>query len=189
MNATTVEAPEAAVVYPESDGKPMADNTKQARWIMVFHGNLEALLRDVEAFVAANLMWYAKDGFPEECASPDVFVAFGRPRGERRSYQQWREADVAPQIVFEILSQSNTGPEMEEKEAFYTEYGVEEYYIYDPDKDHLDVYLRQGTVLRRKWVLHEFTSPKLGIRFDLTGPEMQVLDNKDADDNKKQNLQ
>src|SRR6185437_3577649 len=98
-----------------------------------------------------------------------------RPRGERRSYQQWREADVAPQIVFEILSQSNTGPEMEEKEAFYTEYGVEEYYIYDPDKDHLDVYLRQGTVLRRKWVLHEFTSPKLGIRFDLTGPEMQVF--------------
>jgi hypothetical protein len=26
--------------YPDSDGKPMADNTRQARWITVFHGNL-----------------------------------------------------------------------------------------------------------------------------------------------------
>jgi Uma2 family endonuclease len=169
------QTPNAAIVYPESDGKPMADNTRQARWIMVLHGNLEALLRDVLAFVAANLMWYAREGFPEECEAPDVFVAFGRPAGERRSYKQWEEADVAPQVVFEILSPSNTPEEMEKKDAFYSDHGVEEYYVYNPEKDDLSVYLRQGTVLRRRWVQNEFVSPRLGIRFDLTGPEMQVF--------------
>ena len=28
------------VIYPESDGKPMSDNTKQARWMTVLFGNL-----------------------------------------------------------------------------------------------------------------------------------------------------
>jgi Uma2 family endonuclease len=167
--------PIGAVFYPESDGKPMADNTKQARWIVALHGNVEALLRDVVAFVALNLMWYAREGFPEESAAPDVFVAFGRPKGDRRSYKQWEEGDVAPQVVFEVLSPTNTGAEMDDKELFYAEHEVEEYYVYDPDKDYLTVYLRKGTVLRRKWFQNEFVSPRLGIRFDFSGPEMQVF--------------
>ena len=104
MNVVTAEALPTVFVYPESDGKPMADNTKQARWLTVLHGNVEALLRDVEAFVALNLMWYAREGFPEESAAPDVFVAFGRPKDERRSYKQWEEDGVPPQVVFEVLS-------------------------------------------------------------------------------------
>src|SRR5438309_1935767 len=115
MSAVMAEAPRAEIVYPESDGKPMADNTKQARWIFVLFGNLEALLAEVLAFVAADLFWYAKEGFPEECEAPDVFVAFGRPRGDRPSYKLWEEGDVAPQVVFEVWSASNTAREMEKK--------------------------------------------------------------------------
>src|SRR5260370_41042771 len=88
------------IEYPDSDGEAMSDNTKQARWITVLHGNLAALLREVLAFVAMNLLWYAREGFPEERAAPDVFVAFGRPKGDRGSYKQWEEGDVAPQVVF-----------------------------------------------------------------------------------------
>ncbi|HTL88229.1 MAG TPA: hypothetical protein VL134_02435 [Leptolyngbya sp.] len=29
------------VFYPDSDGKPMADNTKQFRWVVVVEQNLE----------------------------------------------------------------------------------------------------------------------------------------------------
>jgi Uma2 family endonuclease len=175
MTPVSTEVTQAAIVYPECDGKPMSDNTKQARWMVVLHGNLEALLADQVAFVALNLMWYAREGEPDECAAPDVFVAFGRPAGERRSYKQWEEAGVAPQVVIEVLSPGNTPQEMEEKDAFYNDNGVEEYYIYDPDRDHLEVYIRKGTVLRRRWFQSEFVSPRLGIRFDLTGKEMQVF--------------
>jgi hypothetical protein len=34
------------IIYPDSDGQPMADNTKQFRWIATIHGNLEWLFRD-----------------------------------------------------------------------------------------------------------------------------------------------
>jgi Uma2 family endonuclease len=175
MTTVMAEASRAAIVYPESDGKPLSDNTKQARWMVVLHGNLEVLFRGQNVFVALNLMWYARENEPSECAAPDVFVAFGRPTGDRRSYKQWEEAGVAPQVVIEILSPSNTQEEMEEKDAFYTDHGVEEYYVYNPEKDDLSIYVRKGTVLRRQWVQNEFTSPRLGIRFYLTGPEMQVF--------------
>ena len=60
-------------------------------------------------------------------------VAFGRPKGYRGSYKQWEEDGIAPQVVFEILSPGNRRDEMVRKFAFYERYGVEEYYIYDPD--------------------------------------------------------
>ncbi len=31
-------------------------------------------------------------------------VVFGRPKGDRGSYKQWLENQIAPQVVFEILS-------------------------------------------------------------------------------------
>jgi hypothetical protein len=41
------------IVYPESDGQPIADNTKQFRWIMTIQGGLEAMFRDTpDVFVA-----------------------------------------------------------------------------------------------------------------------------------------
>ena len=72
------------------------------------------------------------EGKPEICIAPDALVAFGRPKGDRGSYKQWEEED-APQVVFEVLSPNNRVIEMERKLLFYELYGVQEYYIYDPD--------------------------------------------------------
>jgi Uma2 family endonuclease len=167
----------AAVIYPESDGKPMADNTKQFRWIVVLYCGLCAIFRNrADVFVASNLLWYPEEGHPETSAAPDVFVAIGRPRGDRGSYQQWLEGGIAPQVVFEILSPGNDPLEMSDKLAFYTEHGVEEYYLFDPDRNRLGVFVRKGTALRRQWGVQEWTSPILGIRFDLRGDEMLVFE-------------
>jgi hypothetical protein len=103
-----------------------------------------------------------------------VLVAFGRLKGDRGSYKQWEEDNVPLTVVFEVLSPGNTPPEMADKQAFYEEYGVEEYYVYDPDSNHLQVYLRRGDVLRRVRPADGFVSPRLGIRFDLSAPEMVV---------------
>jgi hypothetical protein len=35
-----------AVIYPDSDGQPMADNTLQFRWIVLIKENLECVFRD-----------------------------------------------------------------------------------------------------------------------------------------------
>ena len=34
------------VIYPESDGQPMAENTRQFEWIVTIKGGLEVLFRD-----------------------------------------------------------------------------------------------------------------------------------------------
>ena len=175
MNVIPPAAPDGAIVYPESDGQPMAENTKQLRWIVVLFGNLSALFRDhPEVFVAADLFWYPQEGHPEVRTAPDGLVVFGRPKGDRSSYRQWEEENLPVTVAFEVLSPGNTGAEMIDKHGFYEEHGVEEYYIYNPDSNRLHVYLRRGEVLVRVRQVQGFVSPRLGIRFDLSGEEMVV---------------
>jgi Uma2 family endonuclease len=165
------------VVYPDRDGKPMSDNTKQARWIFVLYGNLVAQYRDRDdVFVAADNLWYPVEGNDKIRQAPDVYVVFGRPKGDRGSYKQWEEGGVPLTVVFEILSPGNEPGEEARKLLFYEEYGVEEYYVYDPEDDLLKIWKRgpmgaafQGCNPRR------FTSPRLGIRFDLSGEELAVI--------------
>jgi Uma2 family endonuclease len=95
-----------------------------------------------DAFVAGDLLWYPVEGHPEICTAPDALVAFGRPKGFRGSYKQFEENGIAPQVVFEVLSPGNRPKAMTEKRKFYEKYGVDEYYIYDPDDIELTGYLR-----------------------------------------------
>ena len=163
------------VIYPDSDGQPMADNTKQFRWIVLLKENLECLFAHVpQVFVAGDLLWYPVEGHPEIRVAPDVLVAFGRPKGDRGSYRQWEEDNIAPQVVFEVLSPGNRLTDMAKKLQFYDRYGVEEYYVYDPDQNELTGFQRlegELTVLEdtTNWV-----SPRLGIRFVLTQDDLEV---------------
>ncbi|NBO90801.1 MAG: Uma2 family endonuclease [Planctomycetia bacterium] len=172
---SSVAIPE--IDYPDRDGKPMSDNTKQARWIFVLYGNLLAQFRDRDdVFVAADNLWYPVEGNNKIRQAPDVYVVFGRPKGDRGSYKQWEEGGVPLTVVFEILSPGNERGEEPKKHLFYEEYGVEEYYVYDPDADHLTIYTRgpRGAAFRRHNP-NRFVSPRLGIRFDFGGEEMVVI--------------
>lgn len=52
---------EHQIIYPESDGQPMADNTKQFRWIVFLKENFECLFaNNANVFVAGDLLWYPK---------------------------------------------------------------------------------------------------------------------------------
>jgi Uma2 family endonuclease len=162
--------------YPDSDGKPMSDNTKQFRWITTIKYNLDWLFAsDENVFVAGDLLWYPVEGNPKRRVAPDVMVAFGRPKGDRGSYQQWLEGDIAPQVVFEILSPGNTTNEMSLKLAFYDRHDVEEYYIYDPDTNALTGWERENGYLTEILVMQDWVSPRLRIKFDLsTPPELKI---------------
>jgi Uma2 family endonuclease len=172
-----VPAP-APVEYPDSDGEPMADNTLQFQWIVLLKENLEALFADRDdVFVAGDLLWYPVEGDNRTRLAPDAMVAFGRPKGYRGSYKQWEESGIAPQVVFEVLSPGNRAGEMARKLDFYDRFGVEEYYLYDPDNPRLTAYLRApGGALQRLAVADGHVSPRLGIRFELPGggEEMRV---------------
>jgi Uma2 family endonuclease len=164
------------IIYPDSDGLPMADNTKQFQWITVIKTNLDWLFRDEDrVFVAGDLLWYPVEGNPKYRVAPDVMVVFGRTKGDRGSYKQWLEDDLAPQVVFEILSPGNTEGEMDRKLQIYARCGVEEYYIYDPDLNLLKGYQRSDDFfLDRIETIDGWASPRLGISFRLIGDNLEI---------------
>ncbi|MGA1263157.1 MAG: Uma2 family endonuclease [Prochlorothrix sp.] len=158
----------------------MAENTLQYRWIVKIVSNLQHLLKDKTAFVAGDLFWYPVqvDRPPAPVQAPDALVALGRPAGDRGSYKQWEEDNIAPQVVFEILSPSNTAREMLLKQQFYTQYGVLELFFYDPASNNFWGLTRSTpeesfqplVALQLPW-----TSPLLGIRFEMGESELEIF--------------
>lgn len=58
-----VTTPNAEIIYPDSDGKLIADNTKQFRWIVTIKENLELIFANQpDVFVAGDLLWYPVEG-------------------------------------------------------------------------------------------------------------------------------
>jgi Uma2 family endonuclease len=165
------------IIYPSSDGKRMAENTKQYRYITMINGGLDLLYADNEnILVVSDLLWYPVEGKPNIATAPDVMVVFGRPKGDRLSYLQWKEENIAPKVVFEILSPSNTPTEMNRKLMFYNTYGVQEYYVYDPDTPDFYGYYRQNgqSLSPIEENMQGFKSPLLGIVFELENGELKI---------------
>lgn len=166
--------------YPSSDGKPMAGSTTQARWIVMLYSNLQALFEGMEVFVAADLLWYPVEGNPRISVAPDVMLAFGRPAGERLSYRQW-QGGMAPQVVFEVLSPSNSCIEMARKQQLYQKHGVEEFIVIDPamSEEAADAFViyerREGQLLAADFPAVDWTSPRMGVCFRLDEGRLKLF--------------
>jgi Uma2 family endonuclease len=176
MSVSIPSRKQSEIVYPESDGKPMAENTLQFQWIVTIkEGLARVFAAQPNVFIAGDLLWYPVEGRPDISAAPDAMVAIGRPQGYRGCYKQWEEGGIAPQVVFEVLSPNNRFPEMVRKLKFYERYGPLEYYLYDPDHNRLDGWQRKAGEFLEIPELHGWVSPTLGISFDTSGGELRIL--------------
>jgi Uma2 family endonuclease len=158
--------PVGELEFPSSDGQPMAENTRQWEAIATLKGNIESFT-PATAFVAGDHLIYVDPTDPTERQAPDVYVAFGRPRGHRGSYKLWEEGGVFPQVVFEVLGPSNTAAEMREKREFYFGHGAEEYYEFDPEAGTWTGFVSNAATGSPEPVanMDGFISPRLGMRF------------------------
>ncbi|MEN8447026.1 MAG: hypothetical protein ABG776_18670, partial [Cyanobacteria bacterium J06555_13] len=57
---------------------------------------------------------------------------------------------------------------------FYQRYGIEEYYIYDPDSNELTGLQRAGKSLQLIGEMSGWVSPRLGIRFQLLDNTLDI---------------
>jgi|GEM_PF-135165 len=163
------------IIYPERDGKPMADNTVQFEKIALLKKNFDILYEnDPNVFVAGDLLWYPVEGSPGIRQAPDVMIAFGSPKGDRGSYRQWEEQGIAPQVAFEVISPGNRVNEMSNKRRFYQRYGVQEYYEYDPQKGTLRGWLSQSGRFQEIGSMIGWQSPLLGVSFEMEDKNLQV---------------
>jgi len=173
MNTDTTT--ETDIIYPDSDGMPMADNTLQYQWIVTIMGNLDALFAsNPNVFVAGDNLIYPVKGNNAIRSAPDVYVAFGRPKGHRGSYRVWEEGGIFPQVIFEVLSPGNRAGEMSKKRQFYRIHGAEEYYVIDPDENTVEGWIRDGNTFREVEEMEGFKSPRLGIRFSTSGGQLAL---------------
>ncbi|MEG3863404.1 Uma2 family endonuclease [Microcoleus sp. herbarium12] len=156
-------------------GQPMAESTIQYKFIVTIKEGCEALFEnDPNVFVAADLLWYPVEGRPDISQAPDTMVIFGRPKGDRPSYIQSREENISPQVVFEIRSHNDRNTKMNKKLSFYYRYGVQEYYVYDPERNELEGWQRIEGILEPIEPMEGWISPRLGVRFELPESGLEI---------------
>jgi hypothetical protein len=78
---STSASPTTEAVYPDSDGKPMADFTLQWDWMVKIVGELREVFAGQTVFIAGDLLWYPVEGDPRIVTAPDALVVFDRPPG------------------------------------------------------------------------------------------------------------
>ena len=117
------------VLYPCSDGRPMADNAWQSRAILRAAGDLEVAHPD--ALALADILVYPEEGNPRNRIAPDVLVAFGVGTHSRSSYLVWKEGKP-PDWVLEVASPSTAAKDLDFKRRAYAAMGVPEYWLFDP---------------------------------------------------------
>ena len=143
--------PHDALLYPCSDGQPMAETpvhgdcmmyvTSALRWWFEKHGR-------EDVYVGMNNFLYYERGNPRAVVAPDVYVVVGAPASPPRdSYLLWNEPK-GPDFVLEVTSKSTRHADEKRKREVYATLGVREYFLYDPRAEYLVPPL-QG------WRLHE----------------------------------
>jgi hypothetical protein len=125
-------------------------------------GNLWALLRErPDVFIGRDLTWYADERDLQIRSTPGVMVVFGRPRRDRTAYRQWEEGNVPVTVTFDVVFPESSIHDVLDKLDLCRDYGSEECYFYDPDKNRLDAFL--GKRLRHAATANGLVSPRLGI--------------------------
>lgn len=125
--------------YPESDGEPMAetDTHRDEMTDSLIHP-LKQFYRDrSDVYVTGNLFFYYQKGNPRAVVAPDVFVVLGVPNHQRNIYKLWEEGR-APDVVFELTSESTSDKDVGDKRLLYERLKVKEYFLFDPLRDYLE---------------------------------------------------
>jgi Uma2 family endonuclease len=131
-------AQDISTIYPESDGKPMAETDIHRQLLSDLIFTLETFFQNQpDVYVSGNLLIYYVEGDPKKRIAPDIFVARGVEKRQRRIYKLWEEG-VAPQVVIELTSRQTWREDLQEKWRLYEQLGVEEYFIFDPEYDYLE---------------------------------------------------
>ena len=169
--------PPAAVEYPSSDGKPMAENDAQRAAIMYAIGALDIWFADrPDVYVSGDLLIYYEEGNPRKSVAPDAFVVIGAEHRQRMTYKLWEEPK-APDFALEVASPNTWREDEGPKRRLYERLGVKEYWQYDPTGMHLGVRLKGWRLVEGVYEPQPLVASLDGTRFlrsDTLGLDLRV---------------
>ena len=128
---------ETADLYPESDGKPMAETDMHAVAIIDLRQRFDGFFADnPDTYVSGTLMMYDVEGPGRTAVSPDILVSLGIGKKLRRTYKVWEEGKP-PDFVMEFSSKGTFQNDLGHKKAHYASMGIPEYFLCDIDRRYL----------------------------------------------------
>jgi Uma2 family endonuclease len=157
------------IVYPSSDGEPLAETYDHLYAILTTLEVLKQHLQDRRATVLANQNLFYAQGYPKIKVAPDVMVIYDVEPGGRDSYKLWEEKQV-PQVIFEMTSKKTQGDDQTSKKDLYENLEVKEYWLFDPKGEWIEEKLR-GYRLRgdRYEPIADSRSEPLQLRLEVEG--------------------
>ncbi|MEE3720023.1 Uma2 family endonuclease [Tumidithrix elongata RA019] len=122
---------EAEIIYPSSDGEPLAETQQHVLAILMTLMVLRLYLQEQQAVVFADQFLYYIEGKPRARVAPDVMVVFDIEKRLYPNYKIW-EGQQTPAIIFEVTSAGTKEVDWNFKKTLYEQLGVTEYWLFDP---------------------------------------------------------
>ena len=175
-------APTDMELYPETDGKPMAVSDMHREILIWTLQTLEAHFTQYpDVYISGDIMMYDIEGPLRRAISPDVLVAYGLGRKQRRTYKVWEEGKP-PDFVMELSSAGTYQNDLTGKVEHYAKMGIQDYFLYDAEHQYLPTPLMGFTLVDDIYVaippdadsgLH---SEVLGLDFHLRDGRLGIYD-------------
>ncbi len=119
------------IIYPSSDGEPLAETQQHVLAILMALALLRLYLQEQQAVVFADQYLYYIEGNPRARVAPDVMVVFDIEKRLYANYKIW-EGQQTPAIIFEVTSAGTKETDWNFKKTLYEQLGVTEYWLFDP---------------------------------------------------------
>ena len=170
MVTTPQTAQATEVVYPSSDGEPLAETSIHVDAIIQAVVALRQYLAGQQAIVLADQFLYYAKGFPKLRVAPDVMVIENVVPGPRDNYKIWEESSV-PSVIFEMTSKATQKQDQETKKTLYEQLEVPEYWLFDPKGEWIPEQLRGYQLEGDRYIpITNNCSTALGLRLQIEGP-------------------
>lgn len=112
---------------------------------------LRGFFQGRNVYVSGNLLVYYEPGNPKKFVVPDAFVVKGISPQKRPIYKTWVEGRM-PDVVLETTSRKTRKKDIGEKPELYSSLGIQEYFLFDPDREYLEPPLQGYRLAKGKYV-------------------------------------
>ena len=129
--ASATNSATSKIIYPSSDGEPLAETQQHVLAILMSLALLRLYLQEQQAVVFADQYLYYIEGNSRARVAPDVMVVFDIEKRLYPNYKIW-EGQQTPAIIFEVTSAGTKETDWNFKKTLYEQLGVTEYWLFDP---------------------------------------------------------
>jgi Uma2 family endonuclease len=133
----TSALPNAEVIYPTTDGRPMGETDLHRNIMFEAIETLKLYYTGQQVYVSGNILLFYQRGNRRRHVSPDVLVVKGLAPHDRQNYLLWEEG-CPPHVVIEVTSESTREEDLYDKlEIYRDQVRVAEYFLFDPRGEYL----------------------------------------------------